>query len=890
MKPKNALVEHLYTSKPNRSYVIEGVHWIIEMKDPDETWFCVTWEHEVIQLSWVQITGKDENGKDVYSFAEQQKWLHRSDVLELREKGHVWIEQKDAADHGQYPPFFLVYDEEKKETVVDFPISLEDGDIEEMRNSAALIKATARATEKLHNDDDAMLYDDEDAVSFVETALKERDGDRSPAESEEDERVRAEDVERFRVMSAEVVQSARVIAEEKRVQDAATAEFVATTKETALKESFSCHVQSRMQGALGSAFANWRFAVTLTLEGDASAFVRSTAQCICGSCISLLNREGASLRFNLTADGIAVFDPEAVIRFLRIGNVTKHASNCSVSARLPGTEPEVKRSRASRSTQLGVLSAAEIRDFIVKQYGVFLFRRNSVAYANAEYRLRHISAAEQLVGAVMVRLPSFVKLLKVCSMRNGQSQRMYFDASGDAANAVKQLRLFISAAQQSIEVVGGGELTGFKRASKSKASKGQMASAGTIACHRLFLTRFLAFLCTGGPDGEVHGDIAVVLKETEQEQRKLNNASVKLEKYLRAVQQTKELQLMFELAKVMKESAQACALVAGRILVAYLDAADKAAFEDALFSNESVRKFLHGAAVVWMYVAFSGQRAQVLTNLVFFNAGVQWSNLLASKFVSGIDFEATGLCCLHIFQDKVGRVSLPVKLKASNHATCIFLLLRRTSLWLLGKYKEMVHKSFVPDRFRDQMFPAFLTVYKKNDSMLRPVTSEEIFGAFEWVLSNDVTRSIVCNNLSLFELRFQETVGLFPVKQLAESLQKMRRIWTVITVLACGGDAKAMDEVALMTRHSLTTIMSYYDMFAHQRMTMRASMCRGSMFGLSDADYCMSELEMLVAPMVEKLRTPMLPMEEDVVFAIKLLAADANQALSIDNPQRFLQH
>ena len=886
MKPMNALVEHLYTSKPNRSYVIEGVHWIIEMKDPDETWFCVAWEHEAIPLSWVQVTGKDENGKDVYSFGEQQKWLHRSDVRELREKGHVWIEQKDAVDHGQYPPFFFVYDEEKKERVADFPISLEDGDIEEMRKSAALIKATTRATEKLHNDDDVVLYDDDDAISFVDTALKERDNDRSPAESEEDERVRTEDVERFRVMSEEVVQSVRVMAEEKRVQDAATAEFVATTKETALKDSFTKHVQSRMQGALGSAFPNWRFAVTLALEGDASVFVRSTAQCICGSCISLLNREGASLRFAVAADGIAVFDQEAVSRLLRTGNVTKHASNCSVSARLPGAEPEAKRSRASRSTQGGVLSPADIRDLIVKQYGVFLFRRNSVAYGSADYRLRHISAAEQLVGTVMVRLPSFVQLLKVRSLRNG-TQRLYFDASGDAANAVKQLRLFISAAQQSIEVVGGGELTGFKRASKSKASKGQMASAGTIACHRLFLTRFLAFLCAGAPDEAIHGDIGVLLKETEQEQRKLNNASVKLEKYLRAVQQTKELPQMFKLARVMKESAAACALVAGRILVAYLDAADKVAFEDALFGNESVRKFLHGAAVVWMYVAFSGQRAQVFTNLVFFNAGVQWADLLASKFVSGVDFEATGLCCLHIFQDKVGHVSLPVKLKASNHATCIFLLLRRMSLWLLGKYKEGVHKSFVPDRFRYQIFPAFLAVYKKNDSMLRPVTSEEIFGAFEWVLSNDVCN---VNDLPIFELRFQESAGHFPVKQLAESLQKMRRIWTVITVLACGGDAKAMDEVALMTRHSLTTIMSYYDMFAHQRMTMRASMCRGSMFGLSDADYCMSELEMLVAPMVENLRTPMLPMEENVIFAIKELAAAANKALSLDNPQRFLQH
>lgn len=381
--------------------------------------------------------------------------------------------------------------------------------------------------------------------------------------------------------------------------------------------------------------------------------------------------------------------------------------------------------------------------------------------------------------------------------------------------------------------------------------------------------------------------VEVLLKETEQEQRTLNNSSMKHDKYLRAVQQTKELPQMFELAKVMKESASASAVLAGRILLQYCEAPDKTAFEDALFSSEMVRNFIYGAAVVWMNVAFNGQRAQVFTHLVFFHGGVQWSNLLASKFVAGIDFEATGLSSLHIFQDKVGRVSLPVKLKAPNHATCIFLLLRRMSLWLLGKYNESVHKSFVPERFRDQMFPAFLSVYKKNNTMLRPVTGDEIFGAFVWALSNDLTRS---DDLLVSELRFQESAARRSlVTQLAESLQKMRRTWTVITVLACGGEKKAMDEVALVTRHSLTTIMTYYDMFAHHRMTMRASVLRGGMFGLSDGDYCMSELEVYVAPMVQQLSRPMLQIDEEVVRAIIQLAAAANQALSIDNPQRFLQ-
>ena len=883
----NVLTEYLYTSDPTRRYVIVGVRWIIEMKAPDETWLCVQWEHEEDPFSWIQVTGKGKDEEDVCTPAEQQKWLGRTDVTELRKSKRVWIEQQGAVDHGEFPPFHLIYDEQKGKRIVGFPICMGDDDIEEMRLEAAVAKATARAAEKLRNDE-VVLYDElEDAVSFVDSALRNRDGDESAGDFDEDGRIRTEDVEHFRVMAEEVAQSVRVIAEEKRVLDAATADFEATTKETALKDSFSDHVHSRMRGALGSAFSKWRFDVTLALEGVASALVRSSAQCICGSRISLLKRAGESFRYSVM-NGIATLDT-AGIR-LAIGNVTKHAANCSDSVRLPGTEAEPKRSRTTSrnaQSQSGFLSAAQIRDSIVTQYGVFLFRRNRVVFASPEYRLRHISSAEQLVGAVMVRLPSFVKLLKVRTLPNG-AKRMYFDASGDTTNAMAQLRGFISAAQRSIEVVGGGELTGFKRASKSKASKGQMASAGTVAGHRLFLTRFLVFLCTGAPDGVMHGDMEVLLKETEQEQRKLNNSSIKHEKYLRAVQQTKELPQMFEMAKLMKESAAASAHLAGRILLAYHGVEDETAFEDELFSSETMRNFLYGAAVVWMYVAFSGQRAQVFTNLVFFNAGVQWSNLLSSKFVSGIDFEATGVCCLHIFQDKVGRVTLPVKLKAPHHAACVFLLLRRMTIWLLRKYKGAVHKSFVSQPFRLHMFPAFLTVYKKNNTMLRPVSSEEIFGVFVWMLSNDVPQS---NDLPIFELRFQASAARqSAVTQLAESLQKMRRIWTVITVLACGGDAKAMDEVALMTRHSLATIMAYYDMFAHQRMTMRASVSRGAMFGLADSDYSLSELEVVVAPMVQQLRTPLMPMGEEVVEAMRQLATAAtNLGLSIDNPQRFLQ-
>lgn len=181
------------------------------------------------------------------------------------------------------------------------------------------------------------------------------------------------------------------------------------------------------------------------------------------------------------------------------------------------------------------------------------------------------------------------------------------------------------------------------------------------------------------------------------------------------------------------------------------------------------------------------------------------------------------------------------------------------------------------------MFPAFLTVCKKKSSALRPLTNEEIFDLFRWRMSNDV----ICRYSPLFEFHFDKSdPELIDVMRVAQSLQKMRRIWTVISVLLCSGESQAVNEVALMTRHSVATIEAYYDMFAHQRLTVRASENRGAMFGMQD-DYRESNLEESIKPMVLKLNEKMYPpLGDTALHALrKQVAASMGAALSLENPK-----
>ncbi len=373
----NALVEHLYTTDENRRYVVERVHWIIEMKEPDETWLCVAWQHEKVPLSWLQVTGKDEKGNDVYSFAEQQKWLHRSDVLELREKGHVWVEREE--DNGEYPPFFLIVDEVTNERIPGFPIEIEEGELEQRR----LDQEDFEAAEQVNKELEKNTVVEPEPLSFLDRDDMPADffDENGLAARQEEDRIRAGDMAVFDViLSSAATRSARVLADEKIVRDAMAADFEGATKTAALEKTFSEQAAERLKSVLNNEEQRGRWKVTawVALEGPESAKVRCVATCLCGASISLLPRDGESFKFNVVGDGSAVVNAEAV--GFRIGNVSKHVSVCKFVG-VPGAEAEPKRRKSTRSVQGAVvLSAAEIRVAVITEYSPYLFRRCSVDF------------------------------------------------------------------------------------------------------------------------------------------------------------------------------------------------------------------------------------------------------------------------------------------------------------------------------------------------------------------------------------------------------------------------------------------------------------------------------------------------------------------------------
>ncbi len=539
------LVPHLFRTDPSYNYAVEGVHWIVEFRDSDviEIWFCVSWAHEVIQLTWSQITGAGT----VYTPEEQRVWLERPDVRELRSCGQVWTEDKaNPDDNGEFPPHFLLFDDRRGERVPDFPIEVSDKELLDMKEAAAVLDEKRRVFEKNSAQSVAEKIAP-DALSFVDTALRSSYMDESFVSTPDEDRVRAADLESFASVTASAVLSVREMEERQRVHDANTMDFQTATIIKALENDFTDIMTKRMSDCVESC-KSWRVVTTVNLPDESPLVARVKCKAVCESCssqVSLVAVAGASFPY-VVADGQAAFvalRQLANVNKLRlpVGNLTKHGGLCrkkqepAASANIaPGAEGEQKR----RKSASGVLSIAKIQTAIISQYGVFLFRSDPKMFQDEKYRLRHVSSAEQLVGNVMTRtVPSFLRLLRIRTLHNG-TERLYFDASGEITHAVCQLKLFINAAQRSFEVVGGGDLIGFKSGSRSRAAKGEMAAAGTVAAHRLYLTRFLTFLCSGAPGGKMAAEVDVLLREAEQQQRSLNNSSIKHEKYLRAVQQT----------------------------------------------------------------------------------------------------------------------------------------------------------------------------------------------------------------------------------------------------------------------------------------------------------------------------------------------------------------
>ena len=200
-------------------------------------------------------------------------------------------------------------------------------------------------------------------------------------------------------------------------------------------------------------------------------------------------------------------------------------------------------------------------------------------------------------------------------------KRLYFEMDGEEEEegSVKVFLAFMKAAHRAIEVIGDASSTktpSFKRTPSGRGRKGELASATTVASHRLFFVRFCNFLLCGQNDnGVMPGCFFQLLKDAELEQRRINLSSVKHAKFMRALQEESEIVVTFRIMDQLKKlfilASDFCGEMIKFMYLVWDDPEKLDELENAWFSNESIVSFLHRTTVASFFFHFHGQRLQV---------------------------------------------------------------------------------------------------------------------------------------------------------------------------------------------------------------------------------------------------------------------------------------
>ncbi len=190
------------------------------------------------------------------------------------------------------------------------------------------------------------------------------------------------------------------------------------------------------------------------------------------------------------------------------------------------------------------------------------------------------------------------------------------DETGE--ESLKVFLLFIGEAHKAMEVIGGATTKSptFKRFPSGKGRKGDMASASTVALHRLCFVRFCNFLLCGQNDsGSMPASFFQLLTDMALEQRRINLSAVKHAKFMRALQEETEIVVTFRIMEQLKNLFIPASNFCGEMILfmekVWDDPEKLEELETAWFSNDSVVDFLHRTMVASVFFHFHGQRLQV---------------------------------------------------------------------------------------------------------------------------------------------------------------------------------------------------------------------------------------------------------------------------------------